>query len=74
MPLQVKFSNLLPDLVTLIINNYGFDFTLKHSLNLWKVQNDIFENLVLRPKFFWAKVSVRPFFLAKLPFIRWSPL
>ena len=35
-----QIFNLLPDLIVLIINNYGFDFTL----NLWKVQNDTFEN------------------------------
>ena len=57
-----QIFNLLPDMVMLIIDNYGFNFTLKHPLSLWKVQNDTFENLVLGPKLFWAKVSVGPFF------------
>ena len=43
------------------VDNYGFNFTLWHPLNLWKAQNDTFENLVLgpkciRPKLFWAEV------------------
>ena len=45
------------------VDNYGFNFTLRHPLNLWKVQNDTFENLVLRPKcigleLFWAEVDI----------------
>ena len=32
------------------VDNYGFNFTLRHPLNLWKAQIDTFENLVLKPK------------------------
>ena len=32
------------------VDNCGFNFTLRHPLNLWKAQNDTFENLVLGPK------------------------
>ena len=32
------------------VDDYGFNFTLRHPLNLWKSQNDTFENLVLGPK------------------------
>ena len=32
------------------VDKYGFNFTLRHPLNLWKAQNDNFENLVLEPK------------------------
>ena len=32
------------------VDNYAFNFTLRHPLNLWKDKNDIFENLVLGPK------------------------
>ena len=51
------------------VDNYGFNFTLRQPLHLWKVQNDTFENLVLRPKcigpklfrgqkYFQAKVGI----------------
>ena len=45
------------------VDNYGLNFTLRHPLSLWKAQNDIFENLVLRPKcigpkYFRAKVGI----------------
>ena len=53
-----QIFNLLPDLIVLIINNYGFDFTL----NLWKVQND---TLGSRAEVFWANVSVGPFLTAR---------
>ena len=41
------------------VDNYGFNFTLRHPLNLWKVQSDNFENLVLGlkcigSKLYWA--------------------
>ena len=41
------------------VDNYGFNFTLRHTLSLLKPQNDIFENLVfglrcIGPKLFWA--------------------
>ena len=32
------------------VDNYGFNFTMRHPLNLWKAQNDTSEYLVLRPK------------------------
>ena len=32
------------------VDNYGFDFTLRHPLNLWKAQNDAVENLDPGPK------------------------
>ena len=38
------------------VDNYGFNFTLRHPLNLWKAQNDTFENLVLGTKLFRAEV------------------
>ena len=47
------------------VNNYGFNFTLRHPLSLWKAQNDIFENLVLwlkciGPKLFQAEMCLGP--------------
>ena len=47
------------------VDTYGFDFTLRHPLNLKKAQNDAVENLVLKPKcigpklYFRAEVSIR---------------
>ena len=45
------------------VDNYGFNFTLMRLLNLWKVQKDTFEKLVLGlcigPKLFRAKVGIR---------------
>ena len=38
------------------VDNYGFDFTLRHPLNLWKAQNDTVENLVLGPKCIGSKL------------------
>ena len=38
------------------VHNYGFNFTLRYPLNLWKAQNDIFEILVLVPKCNGSKV------------------
>ena len=61
-----QIFNLLPDMVMLIINNYGFDFTLKHPLSLWKVQNDTFENLVLRPKCIGLKLFGPKYFRAEI--------
>ena len=48
-----------------IVDNYGFNFTLRYPLNLWKAQNDTFENLFLGlkcigPKYFLAEVLLRP--------------
>ena len=47
------------------VDNYGFNFTLRHPLNLWNSQNDTFENLVLwlkciGPKYFQAEVLLGP--------------
>ena len=47
------------------VDDYGFNFTLMHPLNLWKVQNGTFEKLVLGPKcigpkYIWAKVGFGP--------------
>ena len=47
------------------VGNYGFNFTLRHPLNLWKAQNDTLENLVLGlmcigPKYFRAEVLLGP--------------
>ena len=47
------------------VDNYGFNFTLRHPLNLWKAQNDTFENLVLGlqcigPKYFRTEVLLGP--------------
>ena len=47
------------------VDNYGFNFTLRHPLNLWKAQNDTLENLVLGlmcigPKYFRAEVLLGP--------------
>ena len=42
------------------VDNNSFNFTLSHPLSLWKLQNDIFENLVLWPKYFRAEVGIGP--------------
>ena len=48
------------------VDNYGFNFTLRHPLSLWKAQNEIFENSVLRPKCIRPKCIVPKYFRAEV--------
>ena len=37
------------------VDNYGFNFTLRHPLNLWKPQNDTFEDFGSWPEVYWVE-------------------
>ena len=41
------------------VDNYGFNFTLRHPLNLWKAQNDTFEDFGSRAEVYWVEVVSR---------------
>ena len=41
------------------VDNYGFNFTLRHLLNLWKAQNDTFEDFGSRAEVYWVEVVSR---------------
>ena len=50
------------------VDNYGFNFTLRHPLSLWMAQNDendTFENLVLGPKCIGPKLFQAKIFLGR---------
>ena len=45
------------------VDNYGCKFTLRHTLNLLRAQNDTFENLVFGPKCIGPKLCWDEFVL-----------
>ena len=38
------------------VDDYGFNITLRHPLNLWKAQHDTFEDFGSWVEVYWVKV------------------